>query len=84
MTYTLQEAVDVLDAIAAGDAPAAPSLIHGAVALAVCGPHDHPDFIETISDLEQLGMGVVDELSAEAVERAGRMASSLRRRIGVH
>jgi hypothetical protein len=83
-TYTLQEAVDLLDAIATGEVPGADVIIHGAVALAVCGPRDHPDFVDVIGELEQLGLGRVEELPPEALERAARLATSLRRAIGVH
>lgn len=84
MTYALQDAIDMLDSIAAGITPGRAAVVHGAVTLAL---HIKPDDVELVAlvyELEQYILGKVDRLSAETSDRAGPMASRLRRVQGVH
>jgi hypothetical protein len=84
MTYSLQDAVDVLDAVAAGFPPDRATIIHGAVALALLGPQDNPELVTVLIQLEAMVLGSPESLSDGDRQRAGHLASVLRRLIGVH
>lgn len=81
--FSLMTAVDVLDALAAGQPPSLALLLRGTLVLAQsCTPTDE-SVIEVVRDLERLVLGEA-ELNGAGRDRAASMASALRRSIGVH
>lgn len=84
MPYPLQDAVDVLDAIAAGFNPGRAAVAHGAVVLALHVDPSDAQMMALLAELERYLMGHVDQLHTELSERAGPAASRLRRALGVH
>jgi hypothetical protein len=84
MTYSLQEAIDLLDSVAAGIYPSRAEIVHGLVALALHTKPDDLDVVLLIAGLEQFVFGHVEKVSPELAERAGPTASRLRHAVGVH
>jgi len=83
-TFSIQDAVDMLDALSADVAPSRADIVHGAVALALNGPSLGDDLQPMLIALEHLILDRQSELDAPALERAGRIASKLRHLVGVH
>ena len=81
--YTLMTAVDVLDAVAAGEEQPMPALLRGALVLALSSTAADEAALDVVRDLERLISGAT-ELDGVGRFRAGAMASALRRNIGVH
>ncbi len=84
MNYDIQDAIDMLDSIAAGITPLRPAVVHGSVTLALHIKPDDSELVALLYELEQYIAGKADRISAAAVERAGPMASRLRRAQGHH
>jgi hypothetical protein len=83
MPYSLQEAVDVLDAIASGVTPSRSAIVHGAVALALRARKDDPDVAAILVKLEQLVFARSESIAEDLRQSAAQLASTLRRASGV-
>lgn len=84
MPYPLQDAVDVLDAIAASFNPGRAAVAHGAVTLALHIDPSDAQMVALLAELERYLTAHLDQLHPELCERAGPAASRLRHAIGVH
>ena len=84
MIYSLQDTIDMLDAIAAGINPGRAPVLHGAVTLALHIKADDAELVALVYELEQYVLGKVDRLSPEVEARAGLVASRLRHAHGSH
>lgn len=87
LAYPLHLAIDLLDQLVDASASGAPpreTIIRGAIALALHANEPGDDLVATLRDLEGLVLGDGEALDAQAANRAARLASTLRRQVGVH
>ena len=86
MTYALTHAIDVLDALATGERPSQPAVVRGAIALALhcTAGTETSKALEMLRALEHLALDTQSTFDDHQKEVAGRLASQLRRTVGVH
>ncbi len=86
MTYPLEIAVDTLDELARGATPPREELVRAAIALALYAKasKEQPSVLEMLQALENVALEKLAAFSEEQRQQAAELASTLRRRVGVH